>query len=149
MVLCIAIGNPLRGDDGVASRTLRLLPRTTYIRTLEVIQVTPELAPEIAAAEAVIFLDAEPSISEVTFEEVTDCSSGNTPLTHSIGPFEVLEFARRLYGFAGKALLCRIPAQQFGAGEALTREAEKAARSGARLVEEHLSVLIGQHRNSR
>jgi len=38
-------------------------------------------------------------------------------------------------------LLCRIPAWQFEAGERLTRQAETAARSTARLVAERLSLL--------
>ena len=145
MFLCIAIGNPLRGDDGVARRALRLLPTAEQIRMLEVIQLTPEVASEIAAADAVIFLDADPSIAEVTFGALGDCSTRSTPLTHSMGPFELLETARRLYWFAGEALLCRIPARQFEPGKGLTHEAENAARSAAELVGEHLSRLVAQH----
>ena len=62
-------------------------------------------------------------------------------------PFEVLETARRLYGFLGEALLCRIPAGKFEAGEGLTPRAEEAARSAAKLVGEQLSALISQHRH--
>jgi hydrogenase maturation protease len=146
LVLCIAIGNPLRGDDGVARRALRQLAPAEQIRMLKVIQLTPELAPEIAAAEAVMFLDADPSIAEVTFGALGDCSTRSTPLTHSMGPFELLETARRLYCFAGEALLCRIPARQFEPGKRLTHEAETAARFAAKLVGEHLSRLVAQHR---
>lgn len=70
------------------------------------------------------------------------------PLAHSTNPFEVVETARHLYSFAGEALLCRIPARQFKAGDPLTWEAEKAARSAARLVEERLAEQVAQHRTS-
>jgi len=142
LVLCIAIGNPLRGDDGVARRASALLPQDEQIRVLEVIQLTPELASEIARTDAVIFLDADPSITEVAFEPVESYPTHSTTLTHSIRPSEVLETARRLYGFAGEALLCRIPAWQFETGEGLTRQAEKAACSAAGLVGEHISLLV-------
>ena len=145
MFLCIAIGNPLCGDDGVARRALQLLPTGAQIRTLEVIQLTPEVAPEIAAADAVIFLDADSSIEEVTLAAIGDCSTRSTPLTHSIGAFELLETARRLYCFGGEALLCRIPARQFEPGKGMTQQAENAARSAAKLVGEHLSRLVAQH----
>lgn len=145
MVLCIAIGNPLRGDDGVARRALRLLPRAEQMRTLEVVQLTPELASEIAAADAVIFFDADSTIAKVMFEAVRDCSSRSVPLTHSMHPSELLEIARRLYSFAGEAFLCRIPAWHFEPSEGLSSEAEDAAYSVAKLVEEHLFLWMAQH----
>lgn len=145
MVLCIAIGNPLRGDDGVALRALRLLPQAEQMRTLEVVQLTPDLASEIAAADAVIFFDADSTIARVIFEAVRDCSARNVPLTHSMHPSELLEIARLLYSFAGESFLCRIPARQFEPSEGLSSEAEDAACSAAKLVEEHLFLWMAQH----
>jgi len=144
LVLCIAIGNPLRGDDGVARRALQLLPSTEQIRLLEVIQLTPELASEIAAADAVIFLDSDSSIAEVTSEAVREYPTRSMSISHFMNPFELLEMARRLYSFAGEALLCRIPARQFEPGERLTRRAEDAARSAVKLVKELPSLLVAR-----
>jgi len=140
LVLCIAIGNPLRGDDGVARRALQLLPSTEQIRLLEVIQLTPELA----AADAVIFLDSDSSIAEVTSEAVREYPTRSMSISHFMNPFELLEMARRLYSFAGEALLCRIPARQFEPGERLTRRAEDAARSAVKLVKELPSLLVAR-----
>ena len=85
--------------------------------------------------------------ADVVCEAIRGCSPRSTPLSHSTSPFEVLETARRLYRFLGEALLCRIPARKFEAGEGLTRQSEEAARSAAKLVGEHLSKLISQHRH--
>jgi hydrogenase maturation protease len=141
LVLCIAIGNPLRGDDGVARRALQLLPSTEQVRKLEVIQLMPENAPNIAAAHAVIFLDADASATEVKLETLGKAPRYSAPLTHSVNPFELLEMARQLYGFTGEAIFCHIPASKFDPAEELTREAEEAAGSAARLIGERLSQM--------
>ena len=140
-ILCIAIGNPLRGDDGVARRALQLLGAHEEIQALNVLQLTPELASDIAAADRVIFLDADPSISEVVCESVAQGTARSTPLTHSVTPFELLRIARRLYNFTGEAWLCRMPAERFEYGEPLTGRAEEAARSAAKLLSEQVSAL--------
>ena len=85
--------------------------------------------------------------ADVVCAAVTGCSLRSTPLSHSTSPFEVLETARRLYGFLGQRLLCRFRARKFQAGEGLTPQAEEAARSAAKLVGEQLSALISQHRH--
>jgi Ni,Fe-hydrogenase maturation factor len=59
--LLIAIGNPLRGDDGVAWRLAlqagRLRPAIAMRR---VQQLTPELCEELGPASRILFLDAWP-----------------------------------------------------------------------------------------
>jgi len=147
LILCIAIGNHLLGDDGVAHRALELFGAAEQVRVLSVIQLMPELAAEIAASDAVVFLDADCSIANVSFGVLDDSSSGGTPLTHFLGPSELLAMARGLYSFAGEAFLCRIPATQFEPGERLTPQAEESARSAAELLRTQLSALLSQHRH--
>lgn len=137
MIVCIAIGNSLRGDDAVAHRTLRLLALNDRVRLLGVFQLTPELAYEIAGADIVLFLDADPSAAEATLVRI-EPPRGGTPLTHSIGAAEVVAIARRLYAFAGEAFLCCIPAMRFAHGEELTPQAEAVAQSAAKLIQESL-----------
>jgi Ni,Fe-hydrogenase maturation factor len=48
--------------------------------------------------------------------------------------------ARRLYAFAGEALLCHIPAKHFEYGEELTPQAIAAARSAAKMIAEYASL---------
>jgi hypothetical protein len=69
--LLIAIGNPLRGDDGVAWRLAeqagRLRPAMA-VRSVQ--QLTPELSAELLLASRLLFIDAwlapggEPSLAE-------------------------------------------------------------------------------------
>jgi len=140
MVVCIAIGNALRGDDGVARYAVRLIASSDRIHVLEVCQLTPELACVIARGDVVFFLDADPSAAKVVLAPVeTPCGNGS-PLAHSMSPAELVAMARRLYAFAGEALLCRIPAKQFEYGEELTPQAKAAARSAAKMIAEYASL---------
>ncbi len=126
--LLIAIGNVLRRDDGAASRALELLGGTRAV-----MQLTPEMAPEIATYDRVFFLDADVNGGEPRIEPVT-ASAGAGPLTHSHTPAQVVQLAERLYGFRGAAFLCRIPGVDFGMGEGLSVIAEANATAAARLV---------------
>jgi len=142
MVVCIAIGNALRGDDGVGNYALRLITPapSDRVQRIEVCQLTPELACAIALADAVFFLDADPSAAEVVLAPVEPPSGNASPLAHSMSPAELVATAQRLYAFAGKALLCRIPAKQFEYGEELTPQAKAAARSAAKMIAEYASL---------
>lgn len=141
MVICIAIGNLLRGDDGVAHRALQLIAPSEHVQLREVFQLTPELASDIANAEAVIFLDADPASVAATLQEMEALPVARSPLAHKISPAEVLELARRLYGFAGQAFLCRIPAADFGHGQKLSAQAEAGAHAAARMIQQKLSEM--------
>ncbi len=136
-VLCIAIGNSLRGDDGVAHRVAaRLEPRDEVV-TCGVFQLTPEIAPEVARAETVIFLDADVDAREPAIEPVNAGDVRGTPLAHSMTPREIVWLAERLYGFAGQAYLCRLPVESFD-GEGLSPVAEAGARGALPLLRELL-----------
>jgi hydrogenase maturation protease len=136
------MGNSLRGDDGVAQRALQLIAPGGHARLRRVCQLTPELAAEIAiaGADTVFFLDADPSSTETTLEPVELRSTRGTPLAHSMSPAEVLELTRRLYGFAGEAFLCRIPAKYFGQGEGLSPQAEAGAHAAAKMMQERIAA---------
>ena len=128
-VLYVAIGNPLRGDDGVAHRVLALLEPGAA--KLGVHQLTPELAWEVARAEAVVFIDADVSAMEPRLEPVGEPHA--SLLGHAMTPEEVVYLARGLYGFTGEAFVCRVPAEQFE-GRGLSAEAEGNARVCAELI---------------
>ncbi len=126
--LLIAVGNVLRRDDGAAHRALKLLGGTR-----SVMQLTPEMAPEIAPYDRVFFLDADVSAGEPRIERVTP-DAGAGPLAHSHTPAQIVQLAEQLYGFHGAAFLCRIPGVDFGMGESLSLIAEANAAAAARLV---------------
>jgi hydrogenase maturation protease len=129
--LLIACGNSLRGDDGVAHRVLELLGASAEARS--VMQLTPELAAEIAGFDTVVFLDAAVGIQTVTIENVPKPTATAT-LTHVSRPAEIVALSTALFGFRGRALECRIPAADFAAGQQLSPLAERFAKEAAWLL---------------
>ncbi len=137
-LLLIAIGNPLRRDDGVARRVIELLrPLPPGVSAREVQQLTPELAEEIASFAEVVFLDALVTAggcasSDVRLDEILQRRTRRPgALAHQVAPQEIVELSRRLYGFGGRAWLCAIPGMDFSAGEGLSEVAENMARAAA------------------
>ena len=129
--LLIAIGNPLRGDDGVAAVLLEELAEelggwSTPAAELQAVhQLTPELALALAQASRVLFLDA--CVSSRTTEPWIEPlgpaqSSLNAPglatslSTHSLEPPALQAMACTLYEWKGEASLLRVPAFAFPHG---------------------------------
>lgn len=128
--LLIASGNPLRGDDGVAHEVLRFISPGTNHTIRSVQQLTPELAEEIAGFSRVVFIDADVERKALAIEQVCRTVT-RSQLTHASSPEEIVDLASALFGFSGQAFVCRIPARDFSAGEAPTREALQSAREAA------------------
>jgi len=140
VTLFIAIGNPLRGDDGVAQAVLDQLAADERVVMRSLHQLAPEVAEEIANYATVVFLDADQSAGEVILAAVDEHRPTRRSLTHISSPDEIVVLARALFGFRGEALLCRIPATDFAPQHCLSQQAEAAAAIAAkRLVAEFLS----------
>jgi len=136
VVLCI--GNTLRGDDGVASHVADLLGARSGVDVRRVHQLTPELAEEIAHATAVVFVDADPGVTEARLERLVPAPQ-RSPLTHSVTAGELVLLAEQLYGFQGVTYLCHVPAENFTEGDSLSEVAEAGARAAAQCV---LALLV-------
>lgn len=126
--LLIAIGNPLRGDDGVAHRVLELL----NLDSRSLFQLTPELAKEISGREVVVFIDADASMTDLRVEDIVTCSTVSA-FSHIARPEQIVALSRALYGFRGRALLCRIPAADFSLSELSKSANLLAARAAEQL----------------
>jgi hydrogenase maturation protease len=127
-ILLIAIGNSYRRDDGVAHRALELLgPPPPGVSTRSVLQLTPEMAEEIAPFDCVVFLDADIEPGEPRLERISLEAPAGSPLGHSMSAQEVLALATSLYNFRGQAWLYRIPGIDFGEGSGLSELAEANA----------------------
>lgn len=145
--LVIAIGNPLRRDDGAAHYVANLLP--SNIQRRSELQLMPELAAEIAPYENVVFVDADIQSKQLRIEPVSLCSSAS-PFTHVLRPPELVALARSLFGFSGEAYLCRIPARDLSEGSGLTPLAQQSARQAAPEIEALLiKPAAALHRNRR
>jgi hydrogenase maturation protease len=136
-VLAFALGNPLRGDDGagpaIAAGLPELVPGLEVIESLELL---PEHAEAVAAADGVLFLDAAASGSpgEVRSAPVLP-RAARAAMSHALSPEELLGLARALHGRAPPAALVTIAGRDFAFGESLSPEVEAAvpaARARAR-----------------
>ena len=136
--LLVAIGNSLRGDDGAAHRVLELLGPLPDVTARPVLQLAPELAPEIATFDRVIFIDAHLEPGAVRLEPVAEDRHDHVPLGHTTTPTQVVALARKLYSFGGQSQLCCVPGSEFGDRKALTPEAEANASSAADLLRSEL-----------
>lgn len=134
--LLIAVGNPLRGDDGVAERVLSLVPLFEDVERKAVFGLAPELAQEVARHDLVVIIDADVSVDEATLQPL-DSASAEPPalvISHSLSPQCLFDLARELYTFGGKALLCRLPAKEFARPYQLTQTAADGAERAAQLL---------------
>ncbi len=134
----LAIGNKLRGDDGVADHVVDLLGARSGVDVRRVHQLTPELAEEIAHATVVVFVDADPGVAGARLERLVPAPQ-RSPFTHTVTPGELVILAERLYGFQGVAYVCHVPAENFTAGDSLSEVAEAGARAAAGCV---LALLV-------
>ena len=130
--LWIALGNPLRGDDGAAHHAVELASPGPDIAVRHEIQLTPELAVLIAGAGTVVFVDAavsgEPAIRE------TGEPDGRIGLTHHLAPESLVRLARELFGFRGRAFVCAVPGERFEPGGSLSGRARDNAGTAARML---------------
>ncbi|HUA82507.1 MAG TPA: hypothetical protein VMB85_01515 [Bryobacteraceae bacterium] len=138
--LAIAIGNVLRGDDGVAHAALELVEQMDRRWCF---QLTPEHATEIAGYDAVVFIDADTGAGQTMVEPLRE-SPLPPQVTHLWSPAEIVALARALFRFAGRAFVCRIPAEDFSAREQLSpraaAHAQEAARQLTRMIEDRCEL---------
>jgi hydrogenase maturation protease len=139
-VLLVAVGNPLRRDDGIAHRVLEILDpeRTAGVSTSSVHQLTPELAEEFSRHDAVIIVDADVEPGEAYLEEIAE-PGRRASLGHELGAAEIVSLARTLYDWKGACVLCHVPGADFTDGGGFSDEAEGSAWRAAHLIEELLA----------
>ncbi|MCW5979272.1 MAG: hypothetical protein KIT09_14450 [Bryobacteraceae bacterium] len=98
------------------------------------LQLTPEMAEEISPFDGVVIVDADIEPGATRLAPIEANPAARSPLGHSIGPDELLLLARKLYGFQGRAWLCRVPGVDFNEGDGLSETAESNAAAAARLL---------------
>ncbi|HEY0592549.1 MAG TPA: hydrogenase maturation protease [Thermoanaerobaculia bacterium] len=122
-VLVLGYGNTLRGDDGagwLAAEALRSASNGDVdVRAIH--QLGPELAVDVAAAPAVVFVDASVAgpPGQVAMREVGQASPA-MGLTHHVPPAAVMDLAEELYGVRPPAWEVAISGASFALGEGLS-----------------------------
>ncbi len=115
--LVIGVGNTLRGDDGVGRALVEQIagdPRAAAVRVLSRVQLTPELAFDLASARHVVFVDATSQTppGEISMRHV--CPGNGQTMTHHMSPEALLGLAGALYGVAPEAVLVSVGIESTG-----------------------------------
>jgi hydrogenase maturation protease len=155
-VLVVGIGNPLRGDDGVgpgvAARLAALLEARGAL-VLEVHQLLPELAEDVACASQVVLVDAVAGRApgSVRVEELltgTAAGAGGVrealaggAFSHGFGCAGLLALAGALYGSAPAARLVGVGIAGTEPGAALSPEVRRALPRAAQAVLEAIEEM--------
>lgn len=130
-VLIVGFGNPLRADDGIGWTVATQLADALgwpapelEIRSLH--QLVPELVDDLAAVDAVVFIDASATEAAgvVRMRELRadPHPQGARPLTHHLTPEKLLAMAREYYGREPRAFLVTVAGRDFGYSEELSPE---------------------------
>jgi hydrogenase maturation protease len=120
-VLVIAVGNPLRCDDGLAWHAADELSRNASPpEILRVHQLTPELAEAVSRADTVIFVDAasKGAPGKVTCANVAPAATAH--FSHHFTPAAVLALAETLYGAHQTAFSVTMAGECFDHGDTLS-----------------------------
>ncbi len=126
-LLVLAIGNLQREDDGVAWAIAAPLIGRQGLDVRRVMQLGPELAPDVSRADTVLFVDARhggpPGAVRLSRLQPTPDRLG---LTHALSPRALLFYAGQLYGRAPRAHLLTVTGERFGHGEGLSESVWEA-----------------------
>jgi hydrogenase maturation protease len=125
--LLIGWGNGLRQDDGVGGVIAAAAERWELpsLAVIERAQLTPELAPQLAAARRVLFVDAEPQaaacpggwrlepLRPIAAEGAQPGDSAGV-FSHHVSADQLLRLAETLYGRRPRAWQLLVAAHGFG-----------------------------------
>lgn len=123
-VLVLGYGNPMRSDDGLGWQIAVDLLRTNRCPDVEVLpchQLTPELAPAVSRADAVVFIDCEQGgvPGEVCCREVRS-ELTEPSFTHHLTPATLLALSSELFGSCPRAFVLSIHGENYAPGESLS-----------------------------
>lgn len=121
MTLVIGFGNPLRGDDAAGPSVARgaELARPD-VAVLTPHQLLPELAPDVASADVVVFIDAATDIPVGEVRCHTVDPSAAPRLDHILSPAALVSLGLAAFGRAPQAWLVEIGVESFDLGSGLT-----------------------------
>ncbi|NBQ20208.1 MAG: hydrogenase maturation protease [Synechococcaceae bacterium WB6_3B_236] len=116
--LVIGFGNSLRGDDGVGLHLAALANKISGASVRAVAQLTPELAPELAAANRVLFIDAWQQAGATPQLQRLQPDGQVAAFSHQLNPLQLLALGSALYGGQPIAHQLLVPASsmELGAG---------------------------------
>jgi hydrogenase maturation protease len=150
-ILILGYGNPDREDDGVAWHVLRALtiklglvppdsyedefPESSHIDFAFHLQLTPEMAEEVAGYEHVCFIDAHTGdIPEPVRLIPVESKFQNSPFTHHLTPQSLLSMCETIYGKKPEAVLLSVLGHRFLFTRDLSRETADLVPQAVELI---------------
>lgn len=140
--LVIGYGNDLRGDDGAGRAAADALAALHLpgVTVLSVHQLTPELAPLLADAGMVVFLDASAGTDgTVSLTRLTPGVTGELP-GHFAAPEFLLLLTHEVYGRAPRSWLITIPAEHFTLGAPFSARARAGIATAVEMTRQLLAT---------
>ena len=146
-LLVVGYGNNLRRDDALGCLVAGHVDgqRTPSIRGIELFQLVPELAPQLAETAEVIFVDASVDGSRLVWLPLESQSAVAPRMGHCSDPRWILHLCHSLYGRSPKASMMAIPGKDFGFGEGLSPEARIHFEEAIRQIDLHIYRILNHH----
>jgi hydrogenase maturation protease len=155
--LLIGYGNPDREDDGVAWHILRALtvkmgrpapssyedefPQDAQVDFAFYLQLTPEMAEDIAAYQYICFVDAHTgNIPEQVRLIDVESDFQRSPFTHHLTPQSLISICETLYGNKPDAALLSVRGYQFLFSRQLSEETQALVPEAVDLIWEWLNA---------
>lgn len=150
-ILLLGYGNPDREDDGVAWHVLRALtiklglvppdsyedefPESAHVDFAFYLQLTPEMAEEVADYEHVCFIDAHTgNIPEPVRLIPVESKFQNSPFTHHLTPQSLMSMCGTIYGKKPEAVLLSVLGHRFLFTRELSRETAELVPQAVELI---------------
>jgi hydrogenase maturation protease len=155
--LILGYGNPDREDDGVAWHIQRALiaklglptpasyedefPLNTKMDFVFYLQLTPEMAEEIAPYDYICFLDAHTgNIPEPVRLIDVESDFQHSPFTHHLTPQSLISICETLYGKKPDAALISVRGYRFQFSRQLSEETQALVPQAVDLIWKWLSA---------
>lgn len=150
-LLILGYGNPDREDDGVAWHILRALtiklgllppesyedefPESAQMEFAFYLQLTPEMAEEVASYPYVCFIDAHTgNIPEPVRLINVESEFQHSPFTHHLTPQSLISMCETIYGKRPDAALLSVLGHRFLFSRELSRETAALVPQATELI---------------
>lgn len=148
MKLVVGYGNTLRRDDGVGWYvTDRIVPEACGgdLAVVQVHQLMPEIAAQVATADKVVFVDAAIVGQPGQIQVAPVYPAAQVGDAHSLTPPQILRLAQQLYERVPPVHLVTITGESFELGETLSPTVQAVVPQALRAIYALLSGLPGDH----
>jgi hydrogenase maturation protease len=138
--LIIGYGNDLRGDDAAGQIVARMVQsrNNPNIMTIDIHQLTPELAYDLSMVDYAVFIDACEYSEQDSVVKITEIGPEDVDIVttgHFGSPQGTLQLSKSIYGSCPKSWLIAIPGINFEFSEELSDISQKGVEEALKMIE--------------